>query len=144
MSYHLLASFKDFFADFSATKFTALEDIYAEDVHFIDPITDVHGIDALKAHFIFTGQGLLQCQFNFVSEMLIGDKATFEWVMTYAHPKLASGKLLYLSGCSVIAFNDQQRIHYHRDYYDMGEMVYEHIFLLGSGVQLIKKRLISK
>lgn len=143
MSHHLLAPFKDFFEDFSPTKFIALGDIYAENVHFVDPITDVQGIDALKAHFISTGQGLRQCQFNFVSDMIIGDKATFEWVMTYAHPKLGNGKLLYLSGCSVIAFNDEQRIHYHRDYYDMGEMVYEHIFLLGSGVRSIKKRLIS-
>ena len=143
MSHHLLTSFKDFFTDFSPVNSTALADIYTDDVHFIDPITDVQGIGALEKHFFSTAQGLMQCQFDFVSDMLIGDKATFEWVMTYAHPKLGSGKLLHLSGCSVIAFNDEQRIHYHRDYYDMGEMVYEHIFLLGGGIQLIKKRLVS-
>jgi len=143
MSHHLFTSFKNFFEDFSPAKFTALEDIYTDDVHFIDPITDVQGIDALKKHFISTGQGLIQCHFNFISEVFMGNKATLEWEMVYAHPKLASGKLLHLSGCSVIAFNDEQRIHYHRDYYDMGEMVYEHIFLLGGGIQLIKKRLIS-
>lgn len=143
MSHHVLTSFKKFFEDFSPTKFTALANIYTDDVHFIDPITDIQGVDALKKHFISTGQGLIECQFNFISDMLIGNKATLEWGMTYAHPKLASGKPLYLAGCSVIAFNDEQRIYYHRDYYDMGEMVYEHVFILGGGIRLIKKRLIS-
>ena len=141
MSHQLVEDFKTFFVDFSPSRFTLLSDIYAGDVHFVDPITDIQGLDALKYHFNTTAQGLIFCRFEFVSEVVFEQRASFEWIMTYAHPRLAGGREHVLFGSSMIAFDRENRICYHRDYYDMGEMVYEHIPLLGRFLGYIKRRL---
>ena len=45
-----------------------------------------------------------------------------------------------VNGVSLLTLKDD-RVVYHRDYYDMGEMVYEHVPVLKRVIYYIKKRL---
>ena len=45
-----------------------------------------------------------------------------------------------VNGVSLLTLKDD-RVVYHRDYYDMGEMVYEHVPVLKRVIHYIKKRL---
>jgi hypothetical protein len=59
--------------------------------------------------------------------------------MHYAHPKLNGSKDIQLEGATKILFED--KIHYHKDYFDGGALLYEHIPLMGKLIKLIKRRL---
>ena len=61
--------------------------------------------------------------------------------MNYAHPKLAGGKDIVVDGATDLMF--EEKIIYHRDYIDMGQMLYEQIPVLGSIIRYIKKKAIS-
>lgn len=52
---------------------------------------------------------------------------------------LAGGKALELAGCSMVTVEEERIIH-QRDYYDAGEMLYEHLPLLGWAVRGVKRR----
>jgi hypothetical protein len=42
---------------------------------------------------------------------------------------------------SYLQFDKAGKVRYHRDYFDLGAMLYEHLPLLGSLVKTIKRRL---
>lgn len=51
-------------------------------------------------------------------------------MMHWSHPRIARGAVRQLPGCSVVDMRDD-RIVRQRDYYDAGEMIYEHLPILG-------------
>ena len=62
------------------------------------------------------------------------------WTMFLRHPKLRSGETIRVEGASYLKTRNG-RIYYHRDYFDMGAMLYEHLPLLGRVVNTIKHKL---
>jgi hypothetical protein len=62
--------------------------------------------------------------------------------MTYAVDKLNGGEPIAIEGNSIIKFGGpEDKVVYHRDYFDVGAMVYEHIPVLGWGVRTVKEKL---
>ena len=57
-------------------------------------------------------------------------------------PYRLSGWVRPLPGCSVVDVQDDQIIR-QRDYYDAGEMIYEHLPVLGWAVRGVKRRVRS-
>lgn len=121
-----------------------LDDIYADNIHFRDPVHTVNGIDEMRQYFGAITTGLAECGFEFhqISRLHDDSEAVLFWTMHYRHPKLAGGKPLSLPGTSHIRF--AEKVFYHRDYYDMGAMVYEQVPLLGGVIRHIKHRLVNK
>jgi hypothetical protein len=58
--------------------------------------------------------------------------------MTYSHPKLNKGQQIQVDGMSQLKFDD--KIYAHRDYFDLGQMLYEQVPFLGGLIGLLKKR----
>ena len=57
---------------------------------------------------------------------------------------LNAGKPIAVDGVSVIKVGGMQgKVIYHRDYFDMGAFIYEHIPLLGNVIKGIKAKMIS-
>ena len=54
-------------------------------------------------------------------------------------PKLASGKTISVEGHSKLVFKEGKIIN-HRDYFNVGEMLYKHIPILGGVINYIDKR----
>ena len=61
--------------------------------------------------------------------------------MRFAHPKLNGHKEITVTGVSEIKFDE--RITYHRDYFDVGSMFYEQVPILKTIIQALKKRLVA-
>jgi hypothetical protein len=62
--------------------------------------------------------------------------------MTLETSKLNGGKPFSVEGNSVIVFGGPEgKAIYHRDYFDMGEFVYERIPVLGALVRYIKEQM---
>lgn len=121
-----------------------LGDIYSDDIQFRDPLHAVNGLKNLTAYYAGMMGNLLECRFEFhhSMEMTARGEAVLFWTMHYRHSKLAGGKLLELTGNTHLLFNE--KVYYHRDYFDAGSMLYEHIPVMGFAIRQIKKKVGAK
>ena len=117
----------------------SMADIYSEDIQFRDPLHAINGLGALTEYFSEMMGGLIECRFEFHHSVEVVERgeAVLFWTMHYRHKKLAGGKLLELSGNSHLLF--KEKVYYHRDYFDAGAMLYEHIPLMGFAIRQVKK-----
>ncbi|MCE2573136.1 nuclear transport factor 2 family protein [Motilimonas eburnea] len=115
-----------------------LAEVYDADIEFIDALHHVQGLGQLEHYFAGLYQSLSQCHFAIEQVIEQDGQASLFWLMTYCHPKLNGGKPVRVNGASHLKFNE--KIYYHRDYVDLGEMLYEHIPLLGSCIRQVKRR----
>ncbi len=61
------------------------------------------------------------------------------WTMTYRHPRLRGGAPIRVDGCSHLLWWD--KVYQHRDYFDAGALLYEHLPLMGGAIAWLKRRL---
>ena len=118
-----------------------LMDVYSDDVVFVDALHEIKGIDALEKYFEGMYQNLEYCKFDIHDVQSNDSSAYLSWKMDYAHPKLGGNKNISVDGVTHLKFDG--KVTYHRDYADMGQMLYENIPLLGSAIRLIKKKAVS-
>ena len=133
---------KEVYADLGLGNLHQLVDIYASDVVFVDPVNRIEGRDHLISHFEQSYQEVVSCRFDFddTQQIIASDNVLLTWQMHLVHRKLAGGKPVSVSGSSLLRFSPQG-IQFHRDWFDLGEMVYENVPLLGTLVRLLKSRL---
>ena len=118
---------------------SSLREVYSPHVVFIDPVDRLAGINALESYFQHLMNGLESCHFD-ISTIQAGDAEAFViWQMRICHPRVRGGAEICIDGASHLKFTSQ--IDYHRDYYDLGAMLYEHLPLLGRAVRRLKRRL---
>lgn len=125
--------------DLAGVDMSIIRDIYSDDIEFIDPAHSIHGIEALVSYFNNMMHELTYCQFDIREVHELEGSATLCWTMTIAHPKLKGGKKIAVEGMTLIRFS--QKVDFHRDYFDLGAMLYEHVPLLGSIVRFLKRGL---
>lgn len=118
-----------------------LGDFYAEDVVFEDPLGMIEGLPALRAYYENMYEGVKEIRFDFGESVVQGDKHVVFWTMTMSVKRLNGGKPISVEGNSLIRFDEDDKVVYHRDTLDMGAMVYEQVPLLRHPVRWIKKRL---
>lgn len=139
----VLKRFSEMYSDVCQTSPEDLASIYADNITFIDPITTHHGLGAVQDYFASLLHQAQRCEFDIatiaqVSEPHGNFTHVVNWTMLLV---LKQGdKVITLDGTTQLTVEDD-RIVYHKDYYDLGEMVYENIPLLGFIIRKIKKRL---
>lgn len=124
----------------STSNLELLSKIYAEDIEFNDAVHKLEGLTELEEYFKHLYTNLRSCSFDITDAFFQQDKAAVYWQMTYEHKSLNRGKAITIEGHSVIK-GSEDKVHYHKDYLDMGAMVYEHIPVLGRFVKAIKLRM---
>ncbi|MBV2131026.1 nuclear transport factor 2 family protein [Arsukibacterium indicum] len=135
-----LAVFLDFYNSLSHDGLNQLADIYTEDVIFIDPVHKITGRQHLTEYFSHAYQRLTYCNFEPISQS-DGESLSFiSWIMTLSHPAIAAGKPVEVNGCTELRWRDQH-IYYHRDYYDLTELVYQHVPVLGWVTTQVKQKM---
>jgi limonene-1,2-epoxide hydrolase len=115
-----------------------LGDIYAEDCVFEDPLHRIEGLTSLKTYMLNMYENVGYYEMNVTQQCVFGQRAFLNWTLTFCHPKLNHNRQIELLGISELVF--EQRITFHRDYFDVGSMLYEHIPLLGRVIKRIKKQ----
>lgn len=136
-----LDHFKTLFKQLNKDRLHLLEQIYTPDVQFRDPVHVLEGLPALRDYYGRLYEGVLSCQFEFDAEVIEGQQGMLVWLMRFQHARFRSGEVLELRGVSHLRFLDDGRISHHRDYFDMGEFIYERVPVLGGIVRAIKNRL---
>lgn len=137
----LIADLKSAYKNLALDNIDALESIYSEDVTFVDPVNTIIGKKAMLKHFRNSYKDVLACRFEFDGDVeIITDKQAFlSWKMTYQHRKLKSQKPIVVFGASYLQI--EKRVNWHRDWFDLGQMVYENIPVFGAMTGSIKSRL---
>jgi len=138
---HFVDLITDFYGDFSTEKIAQLSNIYSDEVLFQDPFHEIRGLNNLSTYFDALAQNLSTCRFEFSERCVQEDKAFLCWQMHFSHPRIKSGNKQTVNGSSFLKF--EEKIVYHRDYFDSAEMLYRHLPVFGRVIQFIEKRMAS-
>ncbi|WP_421238774.1 nuclear transport factor 2 family protein [Aeromonas enteropelogenes] len=136
-----LACFVALYQQLDRQQLHRLSEVYADEVIFIDPAHRIEGLAALSDYFAALYQRLAYCRFVITSQQQQGRQAWLGWTMTFSHPRLRVGKPVTVEGATRLEFDEEGKVCLHRDYFDLGAMLYEQLPLLGSLVRTIKGRL---
>ncbi|TDO10491.1 MULTISPECIES: nuclear transport factor 2 family protein [Halomonas] len=136
-----LEAFCAFFNKLDKNCTVKLYDVYTEDVEFIDPLHHIRGREALKAYFATLYDNVTSCRFTFHETLRQHDTAFVTWTMHLVHPRLNGARQVDVEGCSHLCIAQDGRVARHRDYFDVGALLYERLPLLGSAIRLVKRQL---
>lgn len=134
--------FVEYYAGLDNQPPSALVALYEADATLIDPFGEHKGLYAIQRYFIHLLSNVDNCRFSIDAPLCDGQRFCVTWTMHWSHPRVAGGETLALPGCSVVEIQ-ADRIIRQRDYYDAGEMIYEHLPLLGWAVRSVKRRVCS-
>jgi len=134
-----LERFVDIYKKLGTDNLSLLSSIYHEDMIFVDPLHQVEGLSNLHKYFEGLYVNLIQCDFVIHDVIVSGEQAAIYWHMAYRHPKLNNGEEVLVSGTSRIIAKDNKVI-YHRDYLDVGTMLYEQLPVIGRVIKWIKTK----
>ena len=132
----------DVYENLGKNSLDGLTTLYTKDVYFEDPAHAIQGISALTDYFEKLFDNVENCQFRFHNSLCQGDKLFLCWTMTLQHKSLKGGQKIFVEGASLLKVRHHQ-VYYHRDYFDLGSMLYENLPILGSLIRRIKKGLSS-
>jgi len=128
------------FENLDPTNIATLRQIYTEDVCFEDPAHGIQGLETLVSCFEALYQNLDSCQFKFHKKVASSEDIFLSWTLLFRHKKIRQGEVIRVEGASYLKTRDG-KVFYHRDYFDLGAMVYENVPLLGGLIRLIRGRL---
>lgn len=138
----VISRFCELYQDIANLDVDRLDGVYGHAVLFVDPVTTHTGIGALKAYFSRLLENAAQCRFDINNVVPCEQNDNnIHFVVTWTMQlTLKSGKFIALDGISELRI-ENDLIVYHRDYYDIGAMVYEHLPVLGKLIKYIKRKL---
>ena len=136
----VIQRFEQFYENLSLSSIENIADIYHPEIVFVDPISKHHGLASVKSYFTQLLENTTYCNCKIQVIMGADDQFSVTWKMQYAHAKLNRGREVIVDGITHLKQQDD-RIILHRDYFDMGQMVYEQVPILRSVVKSIKKRM---
>lgn len=114
-----------------------LDQVYAPEIVFVDPLHRVEGLPALQRYFTRLNAGLQEGRFTFAAPIRDGQSAVLPWTMQLTLRR--ARRPVVVDGCSHLRFTTH--VTYQRDYFDAGALVYENVPLLGFVVRRIKAAL---
>lgn len=130
-----------FFRALSRSTMDEVDRFYAPDVHFEDPMVSLHGRDRMRAYYASIYRNDPQLRWEFDDLIEADDALALAWTMHLQVKGLAGGRPIAVAGFSRLHFDSEGQCRYHRDYFDMGAFVYEHLPVLGTVIGLVKRRL---
>jgi len=121
----------------------AVDEFYDQDIVFKDPLVSFSNRPSLKDYYRRLYNNVSSIHFTFANEVVSGSECSFSWTMTMTCG-LNKGEPMSVDGISTIRFGGKEgKAIYHRDYYDMGEFVYERIPVVNNIIKLIKKKMLA-
>ncbi|SFA94054.1 nuclear transport factor 2 family protein [Azotobacter beijerinckii] len=128
------------FARLDGHSLDRLDTLYSADILFRDPLHELRGLPALRGYFAGLYADLRELRFDVQGFDQVRDgEGYLRWTLSYRHPRLGGGAPIRVEGCSHLLWRD--KVYRHRDYFDAGALLYEHIPLLGTMIAWLKRRL---
>lgn len=118
-----------------------LDIFYDPDIVFEDPLGRIEGIEGMRSYYGNMYENVTEIRFAFQKEVIQDDSHFAVWTMYLKASSLNKGREIAVTGSSIIEFGTSGKVTYHRDFFDMGAFIYEHIPVLRWAIGNIKKRL---
>lgn len=129
-----------FFNGLNKDKLYLVDQFYDPEVVFEDPIGRKVGIEELRTYYRKLYETVESIRFEIHSQR-VGDEEFAPWVMHLKASGLKGGQEISVPGVSQLRYRPGGKVIYHRDYFDMGAFIYEHVPVLGSILGYIKRRM---
>jgi len=129
---------KDTFNGFNGLNLDRLDQFYDPKVVFVDPVTQIQGLPNLKKYYTHAYRKVISIRFEFADILQEASDYSAPWTMHLAVKGLNAGNEFKVTGLSHLRFNDKGLVIYHRDYVDLGEMVYERLPVIGAVIRKLK------
>lgn len=117
-----------------------LDEFYAADVEFEDPLVEIRGLEDLRAYYTKLYRRVEEIAFEIEDEVAQGDTHVVFWTMRLKARKMNNGEEISLEGNSILRFGEDEKVIYHRDYFDLNEFIYQHVPVLKHFTRYINKR----
>ena len=123
-----LREFKEWFINLNESTLDNIVSYYDENVFFKDPFNEFYGREKLKNLFIHMFITLKNPHFVFIDNIENSEDVFLTWDFIFSYKE----KLFKIHGSSHLKLNDEEKIVYHRDYWDVGEEILLKIPLIKS------------
>lgn len=117
-----------------------IEAVYSDEMLFEDSFHRIEGVADFKDYCASLYENLSECMFEFHDAWVRDHDAMLTWTMRYRHPRINRGRSVDVEGSTLLRFDE--KVHYHRDYFDGGQLLYENLPVLGSLIRQLKKRMV--
>jgi len=129
-----------YFQSISEATLPQLRDFYAPDAYFKDPFNEVRDVASIEHIFSEMYVSLHDPRFVVHNKIEQGFDAFLTWDFCFQIKKYKPGVTQTIRGSSHLKFDIQNRVCYHRDYWDAAEELYEKLPLVGGLMRFLKKR----
>jgi ketosteroid isomerase-like protein len=136
-----IEDFVCFYNSLNANNLRTLKQVYHPDVVFSDPVHRIAGLPALHDYFAHAYARLTQSHFQAQQMAANGQTGFVSWQMRIRHPAIADGNEILVDGCSELRWHEDGLIIAHRDYYDLTQMVYQHLPVIGWLTSKVKQQM---
>lgn len=131
---------QEFFNSLNKNSMHLVDEFYEEKMQFIDPLVNLEGRDRMKTYYKNQYEKVKSIRFEFSESFEKSGTQVIMWKMFLEHPSLKSGQPVVLDGVSHFRFNlETKKCVYHRDFFDLGEYIYENIPVMGYLVKKVKE-----
>ncbi len=118
-----------------------LSEIYRPEIIFVDPAHKIEGLTLLTEYFNNLYRNINHISFEFHNPLKVELSGYVQWTMTFSHPSIKKGQNISVEGATYVRFAEDGKVLFHRDHFDLGSMVYQHIPGLGRVIRTINRRL---
>ena len=134
---HVVHRLMDVYNRLDSEHLHLLDEIYSADVLFEDPAQRIYGLSALRERMGELYRNVRSCRFTYNTRVEAQGTAMLEWTMHLRHVRFHPDRELNLPGATLLHF-DEGGVYLHRDFYDLGALIYERVPLLGRLIRRIK------
>lgn len=120
-----------YFENLQSHDVTRMADFYAEDAYFCDPFNEVNTLTEIQKIFRDMFVKLQQPHFKILNTYLSEEGAVLVWDFSF---KVKFFRLhdYVIHGNSVLKFDAQGKVNYHRDYWDASAELYAKLPVIGT------------
>ena len=132
-----LTEFKEWFINLNESTLDNIVSYYDENVFFKDPFNEFNGREKLKKLFLHMSITFKTPHFAFIDTIENSEEIFLTWNFIFSYKE----KLFKIHGSSHLKLNDEEKIVYHRDYWDVGEELLLKIPLIKNLYGIFQKKL---
>jgi steroid Delta-isomerase len=136
-----------FFETISKQSLAELAQVYGPDAYFKDPFNEVRGFKAIQRIFLTMFDQVDAPGFKVIRALQSADNASSEasevflvWEFSFRFKRFKQSQVQCVRGSSHLRLDQEGKIVFHRDYWDVAEELYEKIPLLGTLMRFVKRQ----
>lgn len=129
-----------FFETITRSSVAGLGQHYTEDAWFKDPFNEVTGHAPMLRIFEHMFEQVHEPRFVIIEAVEQDDAAFLTWEFRFRMKRFDTVTVQVVRGASHLRFAADDRIHYHRDYWDAAEELYEKLPMVGWLMRFLKRQ----